>query len=239
MTSAFSVIAVIGPSATEVLTAAGWRGGQISEYDDEAEIGFANAVLFGENRLPVPAWSVLVPSEFAVGTFQALMDAGEAKGARPIGHHACHSLLTSAGSPVWSQGLGAQRSPVEAGLESLVDLSGERNFPGRDMCARQMAEGVTHRLATVCLRDYEAVLLGHEPISIDGVLAGAVDQAAYALAFDCAIGLAYLSNGSIIEPCTRFAGQCEITLNGRKFSARYNGLGEAGTDTGDLPRRSC
>ena len=41
------------------------------------------------------------------------------------------------------------------------------------------------------------------------------------------------------EPCTRFAGQCEITLNGRKFSARYNGLGEAGTDTGDLPRRSC
>ena len=239
MTSAFSVINVIGPSATDALTAAGWRGGQISEYDDEAEIGFGNAVLFAEKRLPVPAWSVLVPSEFAVGMFEALMDAGEQKGARPIGYHAYQSLLTSAGSPVWSQGLSARRSPVEAGLETLVDLSGERDFPGRDVCARQMAEGVTHRLATLFLCDDEAVLLGHEPISIDGVPAGTVDQAAYALACDRAIGFAYLSNGGIIKPGTRFAGQCEIALNGRKLSARYNGLGEAGADTSDLPRQSC
>ena len=233
MTSAFAAIDVIGPQAEDLLRAASWRGkdGDRSPgFDNQAEIGHASAVLFSESRLPVPAWSVVVPTEFAAGVFEALMEAGKRFGPGLIGRHAYQSLRTSAGSPIWPQGIGPRHSPIEAGMSAWVDLSNGREFPGSAVCAQQKAEGVMNRLVQLRPDDRETVLLGHEPIAIDGRPAGAVGQAAYALATDHALGLAYLSNGDVISPNERFSGQCEVVVDGRICTARYESPGEAEED---------
>ena len=228
MTSAFAAIDVIGPHSTGLLGAAGWRsidGDRSHGFDNQAEIGLASAVLLREYRLPVTAWSVVIPTEFAAGVFEALMEAGGSCGFGPIGRHAYQSLRTSAGSPIWPQGIGPRHSPIEAGMGALVDLSSGREFPGRTVCMQQKAEGVTSRLVKLRLDDDEAVLLGNEPIAIDGRPAGAVNQAAYALATEHAVGLAYLSNGDVVSPDEQFSGQCEVVVDGRTCTARYDSLG--------------
>ena len=231
MTSAFAVIDVIGPHSTDLLRAAGWRGedeDRSHSFNSRAEIGLANAVLLREDRLPVTACSVVIPTEFAAGVFEALMEAGGICRFVPIGRHAYQSLRTSAGSPIWPQGIGPRHTPIEAGMGAWVDLASEREFPGRSVCMQQKAEGVTHRLVKLRLDDNEAVLLGNEPVAINGRAAGAVGQAAYALATDHAIGLAYLSNGSVVSTDEQLSGLCEVAVNGRTCTARYDSLGEPG-----------
>ena len=110
-------------------------------------------------------------------------------------------------------------------MGALVDLSNGREFPGRTVCMQQKAEGVTNRLVKLRLDDDEAVLLGNEPIAIDGRPAGAVNQAAYALATEHAVGLAYLSNGDVVSPDEQFSGQCEVVVDGRTCTARYDSPG--------------
>ena len=233
MTSAFAAMDVIGPHSADLLQATGWRGRDEDRsrgFDDRAEIGLANAILWREERLPVSAWTMVIPTEFAAGTFEALTEAGEACGLGLIGSHAYQSLRTAAGSPIWPQGIGPRHSPVEAGMSALVDLSDGREFPGRTICAQQRAEGVKRRLVRLRLDEDEAVLLGHEPIAINGHPAGALNQAAYALATDRAVGLAYLSTGEVIPPGEPFCGQCEVVVDGRTRTARYDspGAGEFG-----------
>ncbi len=229
MTSAFAMMDVIGPRATDTLAAAGWRDAARCEagtsgFDPAAEIGFATATILRETCLCVPAWTVLVPAEFAATLYDALKEAGAAHGMRPIGCHAYQALRTLAGMPVWAQGLTPLHSPVEAGLETLVDLSHARVFPGREACARHMQDGVRHRLCLVTLDREDAILLGHEPVRTDGQAIGEIGQAAYPLASRSATGLAYLSNGARMLPGTAFNGSCEVCVAGEWLSAEFKGL---------------
>lgn len=230
MTASYCVLDIVGPQALRVLQDAGWRGASCSEtgnVDPAAEIGFATALLMPNHRYGVPAWTIMASSEFGATLYEALTEAGAPFQARPIGRHARHALQTLAGSPVWAQGLTPDHSPIEAGLETCVDLTVGRAFSGRDVCVRHMREGVNHRLCRVIPDDADAVLLGHEPVRIDGVIAGAIDQAAYALASSHAVGLAYLSNGLLLDRGADFSGPCEVCIAGRWFGADFEALGRS------------
>lgn len=232
MTAAFALVDVIGPHAGDVLSAAG--PGVERGYDPAAEIGMAIARIWPQTGLGVPAWSVLVASEFAISVFEALMDAGKGHGVRPIGLHAYQALRTMAGTPVWSQGLTPTRSAVEAGLDALVDLSDGRAFPGRDPCARQMRDGVLARLCRIRFDGPDAVLLGHEPVRSGGKRIGAIDQAAYPLVSDRAVGLAYLSTGGPIASDAAFSGRCDVCVCGDWIGAEFDSPGDVDWRRDDL-----
>ena len=220
VTAAFAAIEIIGPMAGETLARAGRC--TTDETDSAAEIGCAPTLLVREDRLVVPAWTAIVPTDFAAGLFETLRAAGAAAGARLLGRHAHHFIKTLSGTPIWPQAITSEDTPLEAGLGALVDLSGERPFVGRAACARQQAEGVERRLAAFALDDPDPVLLGHEPILRNGQAVGAVHQAAYALNTRGAIGLGYVTcrpdaAGDIAE------GDYEILVAGQSVPARFDG----------------
>lgn len=224
VTSAFAVVDVVGPEAGATLAGAGWREAGSGDCDPAAEIGCITALLLREPRYGVPAWSAVVPSEFAGALFETLRDAGSDRDPRLLGRHAQQSLITLAGRPLWSQALTTEVTPIEAGLVSFVDLSGRRDFVGRAVCERQHIEGVTRRLAAFVLEDPEVVLLGHEPILRDGEPVGAIDQAAYALVSSGAIGLGYVACTPGAATTDFGGGNYEIVVAGRRVAARLDRL---------------
>lgn len=240
MTSTYALFDVIGPRASDALRTAGWENAtkpRACEYAPTAELGMAIATIWRETGLDSPAWSVLVTSEFAMTVFEEFMKVGADHGAQPIGLHALQALRTTAGTPVWSQGLTPLRSPIEAGLDALIDLSERRRFPGRDRCAQQVSEGVRQRLCRIHVDSDDAILLGHEPIRSGEQVIGAIDQAAYPLTSERATGLAYLSNGALIAPGTDFSGRCEVRIDGNWIGADFKSTGERSQQANEMETR--
>lgn len=189
MTSAFAALEVIGPEATSVLVAAGWRGDPECAFDPAAEIGHATCVAIKTWRFGINAWILITPSEMGITLLSGLRD-GKPELAF-IGLHARHALLTAAGTPIWGFSLSPAVTAVEAGLGGCSSAS------ARCLC-------------TITMTEPEPVLLGQEAISINDQIVGTITQAAYALGRDTAIGLGLVPSDLVGKntPClVRIAGR--------------------------------
>ena len=74
-------------------------------------------------------WELYVPSEFAVGVYEQLLDAGRDHGLAQAGYYAINSLRLEKGYRAWGSDLTPDDTPVEAGL--LFTCS-DTDYLGRD-----------------------------------------------------------------------------------------------------------
>lgn len=192
ITAALAMIEVIGPNATELLRASGWRGNPEATFDAAAEIGHVTSTAFATAGFGLPAWVLLTGAESADALLAALRTAKPA--IRPIGMHARHALLTRAGSALWGQALSSTITVGDAGL-SDQDGAG--------------------RLCLVTLDDPEPVLLGAELVRNAEHVLGRIVQPAYALCGPAAQGLALLSD---VAPSGPLA--CEVQIAGLWHAAK-------------------
>ena len=126
VTSAYAVLALMGPRARAVLAAL--------TRDDVGNAAFP----FGQARriqvagAPVLAlrvtyvgelgWELHVPVEFAATVYAALMNAGAAHGIANAGYRAIESLRLEKGYRAWGADIGPDHTPFEAGLGWAVKL---------------------------------------------------------------------------------------------------------------------
>ena len=224
VTSAYAVLGVMGPRSRDLLA-------RLTDAD------LSNAAFpFGASRevwlayAPVRAtrityvgelgWELYVPTEFAPGVHDALVDAGDDLGLRHAGYHAMDSLRMEKAYRSWGHDLGSEDTPLEAGLAFAVRLDKKTPFIGQPALRAQGARPLSRRLAVFTLEDAEPLLLGDEPIWRDGALVGRVTSGAYGHTLGRSVGLGYVTHPDGVDERFLASGRWEVEIACARVAAR-------------------
>ena len=166
-------------------------------------------------------WELYVPSEFAVGVYDALFEAGEAHGLVNAGMETLESTRTEAGRRDYGLDMENSDTPLEAGLGFAVDFDKPGGFVGRDALLRQKESGpLTARLVQFLLEDSEPLLYGEEPILLGGSPVGYLRSGAYGHTLGGAMGMGYVEHVDGVTADLIDAGGFEIQVAGERYPAR-------------------
>jgi len=139
VTSAFTVLGVMGPRSRELLsrlTDADLSNAAFPFGTARAiEVGHAMARATRITYVGELGWELYVPAEFALGVYEAVIAAGEDLGLRHAGYHAMDSLRMEKGYRSWGHDIGGEDTPLEAGLGFAVALEKD-GFVGREALLR-------------------------------------------------------------------------------------------------------
>jgi 4-methylaminobutanoate oxidase (formaldehyde-forming) len=136
-------------------------------------------------------WELYASTEYGLTLWETLWQAGRAHGMVAGGYRAIESMRLEKGYRVWGSDLTAETTPFEAGLGFAVKLDKPGGFCGRDALLAARQEGLTRRIRAIVL-DSPEVVLGNEPVRVDGDVVGRVTSGGYGYSVDASIAYAYL-----------------------------------------------
>jgi glycine cleavage system aminomethyltransferase T/glycine/D-amino acid oxidase-like deaminating enzyme len=215
VTSRFACYCLWGPLAREILAA-------VTETDVSATaVPYLTATELNVGPVPCLAvrvtfvgelgWELYCPTEYGVRLWDALWEAGRPHGMVAGGYRAIESLRLEKGYRVWGSDVTSTDTPLEAGLGFAVATS-KGDFVGRR--AIEAGASPARLLACLVLDDPLSVVLGEEPVRVDGRLAGRVTSGGYGYTLERSIAYAYLPTESVV------AGQrLEVNLFGQWVGA--------------------
>ena len=218
VTSGYAVLGVFGPKARDIvapltdadLSNEAFPFGTLQEID----LAYARAIAVRRTYMGELGWELYVPTEFALGAFDALWESGAPNGLVAAGYHAMNSLRMEKAYRHWGDDIGDEDTPLEAGLSWGVAFDKPGGFIGHDALVAQREAGVTRRLVQFRLDDPEPLLYHDEPVLRDGQLVGRITSGMYGHTVGAALGMSYVD----CEPSTPRAqvieGTFEIDVNG-------------------------
>jgi glycine cleavage system T protein len=194
VTSRYACFALWGPEARHILQ-------PLTESDlSHAAFGYMRAMEISVGPVPCLAqrvtfvgelgWELYCPTEFAVGLWDRLTKGGAAHDLVPGGYKAIESLRLEKGYRVWGSDVTSADTPFEAGLGFAVRLDKEVPFIGKS--ALEAARKPSRRLACLVLDDPRSVVLGSEPVRVEGRAVGRVTSGGYGYSVERSIAYAYL-----------------------------------------------
>ncbi|MGA0715237.1 MAG: GcvT family protein [Gemmobacter sp.] len=208
---------VAGPLAREVL-------GPLTDADlSNAGFAFARARRIEVAGVPCIAlrlsftgdlgWELHCAEGDQMRLYAALLEAGRALGAGPVGSRALMSLRIEKGYGSWGRDYSPEYWPQETGLAPLVRLG--KPFLNRDACAEVMARPAREVLRPIEIAATIADASGSEPIfDAAGRPAGRVSSGAYGYHVGASLALAYL------RPEIAAGTALEVMILGRAHGAR-------------------
>ena len=224
VTSGLAVLGIMGPLARDLL--------QSLSPDDlsneafpfgssrEIELGHAYARASRITYVGELGWELYIPTEFAAGIYDALVDAGEDVGLRHVGMHAMNSLRIEKAYRHYGHDITDADTPLEAGLGFAVKFDKPTPFIGRHALLRQREEGVRQRLVQFLLEDPEPLLYHNEPIWRDDAICGYIRSGMYGHTLGGAVGLGYVENAAGVDDDYVTAGRYEIEVAGVRYPAK-------------------
>ncbi|MBE8470447.1 GcvT family protein [Streptomyces justiciae] len=136
-------------------------------------------------------WEIYTTADLGARLWDTLWEAGQELGIIAAGRSAFNSLRLEKGYRSWGHDMTTEHNPYEAGLGFAVRRTKER-FTGKSALEGITDETVTRRLTPLVLQDRQSVVLGHEPVYVNGTPAGYVTSAAYGYTIDAPIAYAWL-----------------------------------------------
>jgi len=129
-----------------------------------------------------------------VALYAALLEAGRAFGAGPVGSRALMSLRLEKGYGSWGRDYSPEYWPQESGLEGLV--RGDKEFLNRSAWAAIADRPPRERMVMLEIDAEGADASGGEPVFLpDGTPAGQVSSGGYGYGVERSLALAYLKAG--------------------------------------------
>ncbi len=136
-------------------------------------------------------WEFYCPMEYGLRLWDTLWEAGQPEGMVAGGYKAIESLRLEKAYRYWSGEISPDYTPYEAGLGFAVKLD-KGDFTGKEALVKQKAEGVTRKLITMTLADDRTIVMGKEPIRVDGKIVGWVASGGFGYSVAKSIAYAYL-----------------------------------------------
>ncbi len=145
-TSAYAVLAVMGPSSRDLLS-------RLTDADlsnaafpfgtsQVIDLGYARVRASRITYVGELGWELYIPTEFAQDVFDRIVAHGDRVGLRLAGYHAMNSLRMEKGYRHWGHDITDEDTPLQAGLEFAVAWDKKGGFIGRDALLRQRDAGV-------------------------------------------------------------------------------------------------
>ncbi|MEV6831674.1 FAD-dependent oxidoreductase [Amycolatopsis sp. NPDC051102] len=157
-------------------------------------------------------WEIYTGADNGLRLWDALWAAGQPLGVVAAGRAAFNSLRLEKGYRLWGTDMTTEHDPYEAGLAFAVrPAKGE--FLGRDAIDGRSEETASRRLRCLTIDDGRTVVLGKEPVFVDGVPSGYVTSAAYGYTVGRPIAYAWLPASAAI------GSSVEIEYFGRRVAA--------------------
>ena len=147
-----------------------------------------------------PTWGELgfelyVPAEFAVGVYDALVEAGADLDLAHGGLHAMNSLRIEKAYRHLGHDITADDTPLEAGLGFAVAWDKGVDFVGRDALLRARDEGAPkRRLVQLLLEDPEPMMYHEEPVWAGDRIVGSTTSAMYGHTLGASVALGYVEH---------------------------------------------
>jgi len=216
VTSAYSVLSLMGPNARTVLE-------KVTSSDvSNVAFPFGRIKTVGIAGCPVRAlrityvgelgYELHVPVEYATTVYDALMAAGAGLGLINAGYRAIESCRLEKGYRAWGSDIGPDHTPVEAGLAWAVKTRKTIPFRGREAIERQLSGGVRKMLACFVPDDPDVVLLGRETIYRDGQRVGWLSSGGFGYTIGKAIGFGYVRNPAGVTEDFVLSGRYELDV---------------------------
>ena len=207
-TEEYSVLGLMGPEASRIISAVG-----ASELNEVGYFKIGEARIVGKHVRAVrmsyvgeAGWEITVNATDVISVYKALV----AEGAVPAGLYAQTSMRIEKGFAAMGHELDSDITPVECGLDGMV--SKQKEFIG-SAALHDRRDSSKRSLVTVIIDDENAVPLGHEPIYYDGNIVGQTTSASFGYRVGRPIALAHVH---IDKPDEL---RCEIDITGRRFKA--------------------
>jgi 4-methylaminobutanoate oxidase (formaldehyde-forming) len=148
-------------------------------------------------------WELYCPTEYGLGLWRAIWEAGQEHGIVAGGYRAIDSMRLEKGYRVWGADITPDETPYEGGVGFCVKLD-KGEFVGREALVAAKEDGPRQRLACIALDDPRSIALGNEPVRVDGNVVGRVTTGGYGYTVEHSIAYAYLP-AALVVPGTAVA----------------------------------
>lgn len=224
VTSGYTVLSLQGPGSRDILS-------RVTDADlgneafpfaasQQIDVGYARVIANRLTYVGELGWELHIPTEFAQGVFDAVMDAGADLGLKPAGYHALEHLRSERAYREYGMELTPEDTPFEAGLGFTVDLGKAGGFIGREALLRQKEAGLpSKRLVMFRLKDAEPVLFHEEIIRLNGDIVGYITSGAFGFTLGRSVGMGYVNHAGGVTKDLIATGQWEIEIACERYPA--------------------
>jgi 4-methylaminobutanoate oxidase (formaldehyde-forming) len=218
VTSAYSVLSLMGPKAAALLARLSAddlsASGMPFSASRDIDVGYARVRAARMSYVGGPGYELTVATDQCVTLYEALCAAGGEFSLRDAGYYTLDALRIEAGRRAWGAELGPDETPWEAGLGDAVRLDKPVPFLGRDALLRQRAEGLRKRLVLFTFDDPAAFAWGGEPILMDGKSVGELTSAGYSRKHGRAVAMGYARAEGVLTDAALLGANYAVDIAG-------------------------
>jgi 4-methylaminobutanoate oxidase (formaldehyde-forming) len=227
VSSGFAVLGLMGPRSRALLATLTDADLSTAAFpfatSQVIDLGYARVRASRITYVGELGYELYLPSEFAQGVYDVIVDAGRPFGLRLAGYHALNSLRMEKAYRHWGHDISDEDTPLEAGLQFAIGWEKPAGFVGLEALERQRHEGLRRRLVAVALERTDRMLYHNEPIWRNGELVGRICSAMFGHTVGAPLGLGYLSNGGApVSPEWIAAGHYEVEVADERVAARVS-----------------
>ncbi len=224
VSSGHAVLSIMGPNSRDLLQSLTWNDLSNEAFpfgtSQTIDLGYARVRANRITFVGELGWELYIPTEFATGVFDVIVEAGKKFGLKHAGYHALNSLRMEKGYRHWGHDVSPDDTPIEAGLGFVVAFDKPGGFIGREALLEQKKNGVKKRLVQFALTDSSKLLYHNEPIYRNGEIVGHITSGMYGHAIDKSIGMGYVENHhGLVDKAFVDSGTYEIEVAGERVGA--------------------
>jgi aminomethyltransferase len=219
-----ALVAIQGPKAAAILAPLASHG-----REQIARFKTATAVVAGVNCLVArtgytgeDGFELFTPAESAVRLFEAILEAGAARGLMPCGLGARDTLRMEADLPLYGHELDRSTTPLEAGLDAFVRFG--HGFAGESALRAERESGLRKRLVGLRTDDARSVARQGHGIYRDQHRIGTVTSGTFAPSFDRPLAMGYVTAQDAGGAWPKTGDRLEIEIRDRKVPAAVMSL---------------
>lgn len=209
VTTHWSILALQGPKAKEVLAAASTSTPPKFHHIVTMDLAGVACLVSGTGYTGEKGVELYVPVKESAKVWEHLMKSGAPFGIKPIGLGARDTLRLEKGYCLAGNEFAGGRTPIEAGLEWTMDWKGD--FLGKARLLAQKDDPTTDRL--VGLRQDKGIPRHDYPIERQGTDAGKVTSGTLSPTLNVGIALGYVRGGAEVGEAL------DIVVRGKPQSA--------------------
>jgi len=187
----------------------------------DIEIGYSQLKALRITYMGELGWELYIPTEYLPQVYEAIVEEGKNFDLKHCGYHALASLRIEKAYREFGHDIGADDSPLEAGLMFASDFNKEGGFIGKEALLQFKKAGIPkRRLVQFLLKDPDPMMYHNEPIYRNGEYVGYISSAMYGYTLGACAGLGYVNHGDGVTTDFINQGEYEIQIAGKRYAAK-------------------